>query len=103
VGLEILSGRADAGPAIRAVAGLLDLDFIPLRWERFDLLVKKERFFDEGIQRFLSLFHEEPFRGLAEAMSGYDIRKSGQMIFPTREEMAQSETMNHLTKKEAVG
>ena len=26
VGLEVLSGRADAGPGIRVVAGLLDLD-----------------------------------------------------------------------------
>jgi excisionase family DNA binding protein len=103
VGLEILSGRADAGPAIRAVAGLLDLDFIPLRWERFDLLVKKERYFDEGIQRFLSLFHEKSFKDLAEAMSGYDVRKSGHMIFPTREEMVQSETMNTSTEKETVG
>ena len=29
-GLEVLSGRADAAPAIRAVAGMLDLDFLPL-------------------------------------------------------------------------
>ncbi len=27
VGLEVLAGRADAGPGIRAVAGLLGLDF----------------------------------------------------------------------------
>ena len=45
VGLEVLAGRADAGPSIRAVAGLLDLDFIPLRWERFDLMIAKERAF----------------------------------------------------------
>jgi len=45
VGLEVLSGRADTGPGIRAVAGLLDLDFIPLRWERFDFLIQKDRFF----------------------------------------------------------
>ena len=38
VGVEVLSGRADAGPAIRTVAALLDLDFIPLRMERFDLI-----------------------------------------------------------------
>ncbi len=39
VGLEILANRADAGMGIRAVAGLLDLDFIPLRWERFDFVI----------------------------------------------------------------
>ena len=46
VGLAILAGQADAGPAIRPVAGLLDLDFLPLRWDRFDLLIAREHFFD---------------------------------------------------------
>ena len=72
VGLEVLSGRADAGPGIRAVAGLLDIDFIPLRWERFDLMISKERFFDEGIQRFLGLLHEKEFREMATSLEGYD-------------------------------
>ncbi len=82
VGLEILAGRADAGPAIRAVASLLDIDFIPLRWERYDLMVSKERFFDEGVQRFLSLLHDQQFRQIAESLEGYDIRMSGKMVFP---------------------
>jgi molybdate-binding protein len=82
VGLEILSGRADAGPAIRAVASLLDIDFIPLRWERYDLMVSKERFFDEGVQRFLSLLLDSKFQEIAEALEGYDINMSGKMVFP---------------------
>jgi putative molybdopterin biosynthesis protein len=82
VGLEILAGRADAGPAIRAVASLLDIDFVPLRWERYDLMLSKERFFDEGIQLFLSLLHEAQFRLIAEALEGYDISMSGKMVFP---------------------
>ena len=82
VGLEILAGRADAGPAIRAVASLLDIDFIPLRWERYDLMVSKERFFDEGIQRFLSLLHDAQFQKIAQALEGYDISMSGKMVFP---------------------
>jgi excisionase family DNA binding protein len=82
VGLEILAGRADAGPAIRAVASLLDIDFIPLRWERYDLMVSKERFFDEGIQRFLSLLLDAQFQKIAEALEGYDISMSGKMVFP---------------------
>jgi excisionase family DNA binding protein len=82
VGLEILSGRADAGPAIRAVASLLDIDFIPLRWERYDLMVSKDRFFDEGVQRFLSLLLDSKFQEIAEALEGYDINMSGKMVFP---------------------
>ena len=82
VGLEIMAGRADAAPAIRAVAGILDLEFLPLRWERYDLMVAKDRFFDEGIQRFLSLLHEKQFYELAGSLSRYDLSLSGKMIFP---------------------
>lgn len=87
VGLEILSGRTDAGPGIRAVAKLLDIDFIPLRWERFDLMISKERFFDEGIQRFLGILHENDFQQMATRdFAGYDVSSSGQMVFPQEPE-----------------
>jgi putative molybdopterin biosynthesis protein len=82
VGLEILSGRADAGLGIRAVAGMLDIGFIPLRWERYDLMISKERFFDEGVQRFLGLLHEKKFKETAAGFSGYAIDLSGKMVFP---------------------
>ncbi len=82
VGLEILTGRADAGPAIRSTASLLGLEFLPIRWERFDLMVSKDKFFDEGIQRFLGLFLEDDFRNLAKNYAGYDITTCGKMIYP---------------------
>jgi excisionase family DNA binding protein len=87
VGLEILSGRASAGPGIRAVAKMLDIDFIPLRWERFDLMVSKERFFDEGIQKFMGILHETGFQKMAiRDLAGYDVSSSGQMVFPQEPE-----------------
>jgi excisionase family DNA binding protein len=83
VGLDVLSGRADAGPGIRPVAALLNLGFIPLRWERFDLMASKERFFDEGVQRFLGLLHEPKFhQAVKDGLEGYDLSLSGKMVFP---------------------
>lgn len=83
VGLEVLSGRADAGPGIRPVADLLNLGFIPLRWERFDLMAARERFFDEGVQRFMGLLHEPKFhRIVKDGLEGYDLSLSGKMVFP---------------------
>ena len=83
VGLEVLAGGADAGPGIRPVAALLKLGFIPLRWERFDLMAAKERFFDEGVQRFLGLLHEPRFhRMVTDGLEGYDLSLSGKMVFP---------------------
>lgn len=90
VGLEVLSGRADAGTGIKAVAGLLDLDFVPLRWERFDFLVYKNRFFERGVQLFLGLLHEDAFRELAQELAGYDLSLSSKMVFP-QEKIIQQE------------
>jgi molybdate-binding protein len=82
VGLAVLTGQADAGPGIRPIAAQLGLDFIPLRWERYDLLVTRERFFDKGIQLFLGLLHEDAFRAMAARYAGYDVSASGSMLFP---------------------
>lgn len=86
VGLEVLAGRADAGPAIRAVAGILGLDFLPLGRERFDLLITRERFFDKGIQFFLAMLHEPAFVRMAGELEGYDLSQSGRTIFPREED-----------------
>ncbi len=82
IGLAILAGKADAGPAIQPVAELLGLDFLPWRWERYDLLIPKDRFFDPAIQNFVSLLHEKKIQDLAADFKGYDLEASGKMIFP---------------------
>ena len=82
IGLEVLTGRADAGPGIRAVANLLDMDFIPLKWERFDLIILKDRFFEQGVQLFLGILRNEEFKNKAKKLKGYDLDHSGEMIFP---------------------
>ncbi len=82
VGLEILAGRADAAPGIGVVADILGLDFTPMRWESFDLMIPKDKFFDKGVQRFLGLLHDEAFRKLHEGLTGYDFSTTGKMVFP---------------------
>ncbi|MBU2646355.1 helix-turn-helix transcriptional regulator [bacterium] len=83
VGLEILSGRADAGPGIRVVASLLNLEFLPLRWERFDLLVPKEKFFEKTVQSFLGLLKVETLKPLFDVSAGYDLKTTGQIVYPS--------------------
>lgn len=82
VGFEIMAGRADAGLGIHAVAGLLDLGFVSLRWERYDLMIFKERFFDASVQQFLGLLHDALFFRIVESLKGYDLDLSGRMVFP---------------------
>jgi len=82
VGLEILAGHADAGPGIKPIASLLGLNFIPIRWERYDLLVRKKKFFEKGMQMFFNLLHEKSFSDMAENLTGYDVNSSGKVVFP---------------------
>ncbi len=84
VGLEVLSGRADAAMGIKAIATLLNLEFIPIKKERYDLLIPKDRFFDKPIQRFLGLLQDKNFKELANTFEGYDLTMSGKMVFPSK-------------------
>lgn len=82
VGIEVLSGRADCGFAISAVAGLLGLDYLPVRSERYDLVISKNHFFEKGVQLFLGLLHEDAFRSLSRDLVGYDLKLCGKMVYP---------------------
>ncbi|MDY0220044.1 MAG: helix-turn-helix transcriptional regulator [Desulfobacterium sp.] len=81
IGLAIHEGIADAGPGIRSVANRLGLGFVPLCWERFDLLITKERFFDQGVQLFLGALKEPFFKDAAANLGGYDLSMSGRMVY----------------------
>jgi excisionase family DNA binding protein len=81
VGLEVLAGRADAGLAIAAVGGLLGLDQVPVCWERYDFIVRKDIFFSKGVQMLMALLKDEEFLNLSAEFTGYDLSTSGQVVF----------------------
>jgi excisionase family DNA binding protein len=81
VGLEILAGRADAGLAIAAVGEMLGLDQVPVIWERYDFIVRKDIFFSRGVQMLMALLKDEEFLNLSINLAGYDLSTSGQVVF----------------------
>jgi putative molybdopterin biosynthesis protein len=42
VAAAVAQGRADVGVGVRYAAELYGLDFIPIGWEQYDLVVRKE-------------------------------------------------------------
>ena len=46
----IRAGRIDCGIATRSVAKSAGLDFLPLAWERFDLVMRQRDYFMKGPQ-----------------------------------------------------
>jgi len=81
VALEVLAGKADAGLAIAAVADMLGLDQVPVRWERYDFIMRKDVFFSRSVQMLLALLRDEDFLCLSDKFSGYDLSLSGQVVF----------------------
>ena len=81
VGIEILSGRADIGLGIQAIAQMLGLDFIPLRKERFDLITRKETFSDFKIQTLINFLHSEDAVEYSRRFAGYDLKDTGRVIY----------------------
>ncbi len=81
VGLKIFDGEADAGLGIETAARYLDLDFIPIKKERYDLLIPRSYFTIKPIQTFLEALKSDWFRDNARGLGGYDIGEAGKILF----------------------
>jgi putative molybdopterin biosynthesis protein len=81
VAAAILDGKADAGIAVRAVAHHCRLDFVPLRWERFDLAVRRRDYFEPPVQKLLSFARSAEFTEKAAVLGGYDIARTGSVSY----------------------
>lgn len=81
LGLAIRDGKADAGLGLAAVARQFGLDFLPLCFERFDLLVRRRDYFEPPFQKLLALTREAAFTRRARETPGYDISQLGLVRF----------------------
>lgn len=79
VAYAVSLGGADVGFTIRAAAAELDLDFIPLVEERFDLIVPDHLADDERCKRLLDVLASGAFRRELDAL-GYDASQCGTKI-----------------------
>jgi len=73
----VRTGRADCGIATRSVAFSSDLDFVPLTWERFDLVLRQRDYFLPGTQALFRVMRSETFRAHADELGGYDVSVAG--------------------------
>ena len=79
----IRAGRADTGIATRAVAASAGLEFIPIVWERFDLLMRQRDYFRPSMQSLFKFLHSSELFSRAQEMGGYDLNDTGSVRFVT--------------------
>ncbi|MBF0376125.1 MAG: molybdopterin biosynthesis protein [Desulfamplus sp.] len=80
VAVAVLSGRADAGLGIYAAAKALDLDFIPVVTEEYDLVIPDRFFNTDKIQILLETIKTDSFKRRVEALGGYGTEKTGEIL-----------------------
>jgi putative molybdopterin biosynthesis protein len=80
VAAAIASGRADCGLGIAAAAQALDLDFIPLYQERYDLIIPQRYYEDVLLQPLRELLSNEEFKRTVASLAGYTVDQMGQEI-----------------------
>ena len=80
VAVNVLSGRADAGMAIYASAKALQLDFIPIAEERYDLVIPGSSWGDSKTRVVLDIIVSGSFRRMVTDLGGYDVSASGTVV-----------------------
>jgi putative molybdopterin biosynthesis protein len=73
----VRSGRADCGIATRSVALNASLDFLPLTWEHFDLVLRQRDYFMPGPQALFGFARSAEFRERAAELGGFDVDAVG--------------------------
>lgn len=84
IALMVRGKKADAGLAIFAAGREHGLDFVPLQWERFDLVVRRIEYFEPPMQKLLAFIRTPEFAEHARMLGGYDTSDTGRVVFNSR-------------------
>ena len=80
VAAAVLSGAATVGLGILAAARALDLEFVPLFQERYDLAVPRRHWESELLAPLRAALASSAFQVAVSALGGYDLRDIGRMM-----------------------
>ncbi|MBW1748550.1 MAG: molybdopterin biosynthesis protein [Deltaproteobacteria bacterium] len=80
VAVAVQSGTVDVALGIYAAAKALNLDFIPVVTEQYDLVIPEIYFESENIQILLETIRTPEFKHRVQALGGYSTEKTGEII-----------------------
>ncbi len=88
VAAAVSNNTADAGLGVYSAANALGVDFIPVEWEDYDLVIPRKHLEDPRILEMLELIKQEDFKKKIEDLGGYQTDEIGQVyiIEKTEEE-----------------
>ncbi len=78
VALAVAAGIVDAGLGARSAAAALDLRFVPVTWEEYDLVLPADAL--DPAAPLVAAVRSTEVRTAVEALGGYDTARSGEVV-----------------------
>ncbi|HTS97250.1 MAG TPA: substrate-binding domain-containing protein [Streptosporangiaceae bacterium] len=75
VAMTVASGQADTGLAVRAAATALDLGFVPVTWEEFDVVLSGDTL--PAAEPLIAALRDPGVQSSVSALGGYDLSRAG--------------------------
>jgi molybdate-binding protein len=73
--MSVASGQADTGLGVRAAATALDLGFIPVVWEDFDIVLSSDAL--AAAEPLIAALRDPDVHSSIDALGGYDLSRAG--------------------------
>jgi putative molybdopterin biosynthesis protein len=73
--MSVASGQADTGLGVRAAATALDLSFIPVTWEDFDIVLSSDHL--PAAEPLIAALRDPAVQSSITEMGGYDVSRAG--------------------------
>ena len=80
VAAAVAGGSADVGLGVLSAARALELDFVPLQSERFDLVIPSSFYRSELLAPVLAAIRNGAFRRRIDELGGYDTSMMGEVV-----------------------
>jgi molybdate-binding protein len=75
VAMAVASGQADTGLGVRAAATALDLGFVPVTWEDFDIVLSSDAL--PAAEPLIATLRTPAVQSSINALGGYDLSRAG--------------------------
>ncbi|MGE7674019.1 substrate-binding domain-containing protein [Lysinibacillus sp. NPDC094403] len=83
VASAVANGNADIGIGIEKISKLIEVDFIPLNRERYDIVLLKTPENQQLVESVKEILNSPDFQSEVVALGDYDVTQMGQIIYET--------------------
>lgn len=73
--MSVASGQADTGLGVHAAATALDLGFVPVAWEEFDIVLGGDAL--PAAEPLISALRDRGVQSTISKLGGYDVSRTG--------------------------